>query len=159
MGLNNKCQSNFKPEKKIDLLPLPENVQIVKLFLNYMNDNGSSINHIINSLKSIISFGIYTGPQSFYEIKYKEDIFAFLNTKIKSIDFDPDKKWVTTWNFYLNRLKIFYRWLYNHQKSYNYEDHETKWQTPSFIGIKNKQTKRLIPIQKQKFGIKKNFCL
>jgi hypothetical protein len=29
-------------EMKIDLLPLPENVWIVKSFLNYMSDNGSN---------------------------------------------------------------------------------------------------------------------
>ena len=23
----------------------------------------------------------------------------------------PDKKWITTWNHYLNRIRLFFRWL------------------------------------------------
>ena len=36
-----------------------------------------------------------------YEITKKEQIIAFLDTKIKSNDKDPDKRWITTWNDYL----------------------------------------------------------
>ena len=34
---------------------------------------------------------------------------TFLDTKIKSNDTDPDKKWITTWNDYL------LRWFHNHK--------------------------------------------
>jgi integrase/recombinase XerD len=33
----------------------------------------------------------------------------FLDLKRKTEDKDPDKKWITTWNDYLWRLKYFYR--------------------------------------------------
>jgi hypothetical protein len=48
----------------------------------------------------------------------KEDINAFLNSKIKSLETDPERKWITTWNHYLNHLKFFFRWLCNeHNKA------------------------------------------
>ena len=34
----------------------------------------------------------------------REEIVSFLNTKIKDITVDPDKKWITTWNDYLWRI-------------------------------------------------------
>ena len=40
---------------------------------------------------------------------------TFLDTKIKSNDTDPDKKWITTWNDYLLRIKYFLRWFHNHK--------------------------------------------
>jgi integrase/recombinase XerD len=43
----------------------------------------------------------------------KEKILKFLDLKRKTEDIDPDKKWITTWNDYLWRIKYFYRWLHN----------------------------------------------
>ena len=33
---------------------------------------------------------------TFYDIKRKDQITAFSDTKIKSIEEDPDRKWITT---------------------------------------------------------------
>jgi site-specific recombinase XerC len=65
---------------------------------------------------------------------------------MKSIEQDPDKKWITTWNHYLNRIKLFVRWLYNYYliKEQNLEANE-EWVTPDFCKIKPKQTKRISP--------------
>ena len=72
----------------------------------------------------------------------------FLDTKIKDVQSDPDKRWIRTWNDYLQRIKYFFRWLYNQKKS------ETKgleplpisdWTTPVFVQIKEKRTKRISP--------------
>jgi hypothetical protein len=41
----------------------------------------------------------------FYDIQKKDQILAFLDTKIKSGNLGPDRKWITTWNDYLGRLK------------------------------------------------------
>jgi len=38
---------------------------------------------------------------------YKGHIINFLDSKIKTPEEDPDKKWITTWNVYLNHLKYF----------------------------------------------------
>jgi hypothetical protein len=57
---------------------------------------------------------------------------------------DPDKKWITTWNDNLHRIKHLFRWLYNQRGK-----HETipmpECETPAFAKIKEKKTKRLSP--------------
>jgi hypothetical protein len=88
----------------------------------------------------------------------REQIIKFLDTKIKTIEEDPDARWITTWNHYLSHIKYFFRWLYNayHKKtpesfsavngSYNYcLSSYYDWQTPSFIQIRKKKTKRTSP--------------
>jgi hypothetical protein len=62
-------------------------------------------------------FAMFLGPNiTFYEIKRKEQITQFLDRKIKTQEEDPDKKWITTWNHNLVRIKHFFRWLYNYKK-------------------------------------------
>jgi hypothetical protein len=77
-----------------------------------MKFNGCSDHHQNNNLKVVIAFAKYHGPDSsFYDIKKKEQIIAYLDSKIKSTEQDPDKKWITTWNHYLHRIKLFLRLL------------------------------------------------
>jgi hypothetical protein len=124
-----------------------------------MKSNGCSEKHINNNLKAIMNFesSLIDSKVSLLEIQKKHQILSFLDTKIKSHDEDPDRRWITTWNHYLNHLKYFFRWLYNiHENNNNgnnsqdeatsyplssYED----WKTPSFIQIKKKKTKRTSP--------------
>ena len=53
----------------------------------------------------------------FYELDWQrfvdQEILAFLDSKIKSNEEDPDGRWITTWNHYLSHLKYFFRWLHN----------------------------------------------
>ena len=81
---------------------------------------------------------------TFYDIRKKEQIIAFLDTKIRRED--NERKWITTWNNYLHRLKLFLRWLYN-QRGKDPEDiaPQSDWDTPSFARIKEKKTKRVSP--------------
>lgn len=64
---------------------------------------------------------------------------------------DPDKRWITTWNDYLLRIKYFFRWLYNNKiKSDKANDSNlffssAEWETPAFGNIRTKRTKRLSP--------------
>ena len=74
-----------------------------------MQEKGSSENHQVNNLKVVINFANFLGPNIiFYNINKKEQITSFLNTKIKSSDIDPDKKWITTWNHFLNKTNKFF---------------------------------------------------
>jgi hypothetical protein len=67
-----------------------------------MRSNGSSEHHQNNNLKVVIAFGNFIGKDnSFLDINKKDQFLEFLNTKIKSYDEDPDKRWITTWNIYL----------------------------------------------------------
>jgi hypothetical protein len=127
---------------KIQNIPNSKNIEIINEFLEYMRSNGSSEHHQNNNLKVVIAFSNFLGKDnSLYDTNKKDQILEFLTTKVKSYDEDPDKRWITTWNNYLNRLRLFYRWLYNHK---NDIDHEN-WQTPEFVKIKNKKSKRVSP--------------
>jgi hypothetical protein len=52
---------------------------------------------------------------TFYEIQKKDELFSFLDTKIKNNDADPEKKWITTWNDYPWRIKYFFRWFHSYK--------------------------------------------
>ena len=79
----------------------------------------------------------------------KRQVIAFLNTKLRNKEEDPDERWTTTWNDYLWRLKMFYIWLYNFKiKEENQINYSiiNNWNTPNFVNInKKKKTKRLSP--------------
>jgi integrase/recombinase XerD len=99
-------------------------------------------------LKVVIALANFLGTNTtFYDIKNKEQITAFLDTKIKSREEDTDMKWITTWNHYLNRVRLFVRWLYNARcKEVGCENTlSSEWDTPAFVKIKGKKTKRLSP--------------
>ena len=62
----------------------------------------------------IIEFSnFFDSNTTFYDINRKEQILSFLDIKIKDSEKDPDKRWITTWNDYLVRIKYFFRWIYN----------------------------------------------
>jgi hypothetical protein len=123
----------------IQTVPNPTNGEITNEFYHYMKSCDVSENHQNNCLKVVIAFANFLGADTtFYDIKNREQITAFLDTKVKSREEDPDKKWVTTWNHYLNRIRLFFRWLSNargkevsSEKPVSYE-----WETPAFVKIK-----------------------
>ena len=103
-----------------------------------MKNNGTSERHQNNNLIVMIEFSNYFGSNtSFYDINNKEQILSLLEIKIKDSSKDLEKRWITSWNHYLVRIKLFYRWLYNKDK----EIDKDYWETPEFLKIKNKKTK------------------
>jgi integrase/recombinase XerD len=79
-----------------------------------MKGNGASQRHQNNNLKAIIAFAKFLGPgTTFHQIRSKDQITRFLDTKMKGDILDPQKRWITTWNDYLVRIKHFFRWLQN----------------------------------------------
>ena len=116
-----------------------------------MKSNNSSERHIINNLKVLLNFDKYFKSEKSLKDVKRQDILSFLDSKIKSTEVDPEKKWITTWNHYFNHLKFFFRWLYNDY----YKQHDLSgksnvqpiedWTTPSFLKLKPKKTKRLSP--------------
>ena len=108
---------------------------------------GTSERYQNNDLKAIIAFSKFLGPSiSLYEVENKNQIISFLDTKIKNSQEDPDKRWITTWNDYLVRIKYFFRWLYNCKDKDTYDDIQfSEWVTPNFVQIKKKKTKRISP--------------
>ena len=101
---------------KVSTLQSKENADIIMDFYNYMCEKGSSENHKINNLKVVIDYAKHLGNVCLYDVNKRSQVTSFLNTKIKDVSIDPEKRWITTWNHFLNRLKLFFRWLYNMHK-------------------------------------------
>jgi integrase/recombinase XerD len=130
---------------KIHTIPNATNATIIEEFHKYMKDNDASERHQNNALKVVIAYAKFLGSDNtLYDIKHKEQITSFLDTKIKPIEQDPDKKWITTWNHYLHRIKHLFRWLYN-QRGKEEVMSQSEWVTPVFAKIKEKKTRRLSP--------------
>jgi hypothetical protein len=126
--------------KKIADVPNSINSALLSEFCQYMKSNDASESHQNNNLKALISFAHFLGPNvSFYDIKQSDIIIYFLDTKIKSLEDDPDKKWIITWNDYLGRIKYFMRWLHNY-RVISASIHQSDWITSAFVRIKEKKT-------------------
>ena len=103
-----------------------------------LDDEDSSVRNASNYLMILRLFSVDVSEKELSEIT-REDVIKFLDKRRKSTELDPDKKWVRTWNDYLNRLIGFYRWHANHETSRDRED----WNTPEpFNSIKKKKIKR-----------------
>ncbi|MGE5863010.1 MAG: hypothetical protein ACM31H_04495 [Nitrososphaerales archaeon] len=76
-----------------------------------------------------------------------------MQTKIKSIEEDPDKCWITTWNDCLLRIKYFFRLTYSCEDKDINNIPFSDWETPGFVIIK-KKTKRINPYLEKKLKIK-----
>ena len=133
----------------LNTIPNPVNASLVNEFYEYLKEIGTSDNYQNQNLKQIINFARYLGVEkTLYDVKTKEEIVSFLNTKIKESNLNPDKKWITTWNDYLWRIKYFFRWLHNYRlaKEKGQEPVEiSDWTTPEFASIKKKKSKRISP--------------
>ncbi len=119
-----------------------------------MKENGASERHQNNNLKAILSFSQFLDSKSLIDVNKREDVLAYLQSKIKDKDSDPDQKWITTYNDYLHRLKHFFRWLYNRSRNHSMDD----WKTPVFLqSMKPKKTKRLSPYSETEIWEKDEF--
>ncbi len=116
-----------------------------------MKNSGAGDKHINNNLKIVLSLTNSTNQNLSLDDVKRPEIIQFLDSKIKSTEQDPDRKWITTWNVYLNHLKYFFRWFYNEHNKQSDSNSGTEytsqidWITPEFMKIKKKKTKRLSP--------------
>jgi integrase/recombinase XerD len=124
------------------------NKTILIEFHEYLKEVDTSENYQNQMLKQLIPYARFLGETSFCDVSKKEQITVFLDTKAKSIESDPDKKWITTWNDYLWRVVYLFRWLHNYKLVKEIGEEPVSlsdWNTPSFAIIKKKKTKRLSP--------------
>jgi integrase/recombinase XerD len=122
---------------KIAYVPNKTNSAIIEEFYTYMKAKGLSEQHQNNVLKTVIAYANFLGPETtFLDIQQKSQITLFLDKKVKPLEQDPERKWITTYNHYLRRIKQFFRWLYNHRGKDEIvvEDSDTiaDWKTPSY---------------------------
>src|SRR6058998_155644 len=128
------------------------NASLLMELYQFMKENGLSESHMNNTLKTNMAFAKFLEIQniSFPDVRTKDQITSFLDTKVKTPEEDSDKKWITTWNDYLGDIKYFYRWLHNWKLAQENSDvqdmqSQTEWETPAFARIKKKKTKRVSP--------------
>src|SRR5215469_8514231 len=79
-------------------------------------------------------------------INAREQILNFLDHRKKDgkwvkREHDADGKYISSFNCYLKLLTIFFRWLFNKDKSEDGGD----WKTPTFLEIKYKKPLRASP--------------
>lgn len=124
----------------------PENVKIILRFFEFMKQIGTSERYQNNNLKAIIAYTKFLEPSiSLGQVKSKTQITSFLDTKIKTLENDPDKRWITTWNDYLDRIKYFFRWMHNYHDKEIDDVQFSDWETPDFVKIKKKKSRRISP--------------
>jgi len=132
----------------IQSIPNIVNKTLLVEFHEYLKEVDTSESYQNQMLKQLVSYAKFLSETSFYDVNRKEQITVFLDTKAKSIEVDPDKKWITTYNDYLWRIKHLFRWLHNYKIVKEREEDPlsvSDWKTPSFAIIKKKKTKRLSP--------------
>ena len=128
------------------------NKNLIQEFSKYLISKDSSASYQRNCIKIILMFADFLQSRkeektNLSEVTSIDDIIAFLDTRRKTKNEDPEQKWITTWNDYLWRIKIFYRWYYNTKifiTNNNIFDSQN-WITPDFLKIPKKKTKRLSP--------------
>jgi integrase/recombinase XerD len=122
-------------------IPNEENRSLVHKFVEFMKGTDTSEKYQRVNLIVVIRFARFLGPDHrLSDVKKQEEIVVFLDTLRKDKSIDPDKKWIRTWNDYLQRIKYFMRWYHNPGIA-----SVTDWQTPAFTQIKKKKTNRLSP--------------
>jgi integrase/recombinase XerD len=101
--------------------------------------------HIIDILSLMISLDKFYAPLSFTSISNKEQLLTFLDHRKQKDgkwvkrEHDVEGRYITSFNFYLGLLRIFFRWLVNRDKS------PEDWETPTFLKIKPKKSVRDSP--------------
>ena len=106
-----KLKDTLEKVRKLD----KSNSDLLIEFYEYLVAARTSERYQSDILKVLVKFSDFIND-NLMNVQKKEQIFAFLNTKIKSKEEDPEEKWITTWNDYLWRIKYFFRWLYNIKK-------------------------------------------
>lgn len=136
----------FTTVSNIQTVANPKNADLIIKFFEFMKRNGTSEGYQNNNLKTIIAYCKFLGDSvSLNDVNNKSQITSFLDTKIKTTEQDPDKRWITTWNDYLGRIKFFFRWLHNSANKEFNDIEISEWRTPDFVSIKKKETKRVSP--------------
>lgn len=133
----------------ISSIPNATNSALLYDFYQYMRSIETSESYQNGNLKIMIYFARFLGyATDFHSIQRKDQVLSFLNTRIKDTEIDPEKRWIRTWNDYLQRIKYFFRWLYNKREAEGKgleAPPQSDWITPSFIQIAEKRTKRISP--------------
>lgn len=85
----------------ISLISNSMNKALLYEFNQCMKSIGTSENYQNGNLKIMIYLARFLDSNiDFYQIQKRQQIISFLDTIIKDIQNDPDKRWIRTWNDY-----------------------------------------------------------
>jgi integrase/recombinase XerD len=128
------------------------NQVILKDFNEFLKAKNSSERHIMSLLTLLISLDRFYGPEPFTSINTREQLLIFLNHRYSQKqgkwierEKDVEGKYITSFNYYLGLLIIFFRWLCNSFCNKSDDLEEEKWETPAFLKIKRKKPLRDSP--------------
>jgi ssDNA-binding Zn-finger/Zn-ribbon topoisomerase 1 len=125
-------------------VPNQANAALLLEMHDYMHRTGASERHIKNHVYQNLLFAMHLGGKSYFDVSKQSEILAFLDTKRKSKDIDPDEKWKTTYNDYQDSIKFFFRWLYNQRGRDDLTD-SNSWETPAFAKMQHMKATRKSP--------------
>ncbi len=131
-----------KPEtiiRQVGELPKNHSVPLLEFKDWLIDEEDSMLSNAANYLRVLKLFSNHIGSDIDFKDVTREQVLEFLNQQKNSVEDDPDKKWIRTWNDYLARLIGFYRWLYSQESNRD----RSEWDTPEpFNSIKKKKNKR-----------------
>ena len=123
--------------KKVDSMSY-NNQLIVKEYTKHLQSKDhKSDRNIVNQLTLLISLDKFYQGLPFTSVNSKEQILKFLKNNFKDgkwveRECDSEGRYISSWNYHLGVIKIFFRWLTNKESN-------TEWETPSFLKIKLKK--------------------
>ncbi len=140
------------------------NRHTIQDYHRYLVSRETSTNYQKDNVKLIYMFAKFLGEsKTLYDVKDSDTIVAFLDIKRKNKEEDPEQRGIPTWNDYLWRLKMFYRWLCNVKMKGNNDQRKyydtSNWITPNFVNINKKKTKRLSPYNESDIWDKEELLL
>jgi|SRR5215217_6279113 len=121
--------------QQIDYVENKINKDLINEFSKYLILKDASANYQRNCIKIMLMFAEFIERQkdlTLTQIDSSTDILLFLDSRKRSREQDPDQKWITTWNDYLWRIKIFYRWYYNTKILFFNIFDSHNWISPTF---------------------------
>src|SRR5215472_1301783 len=108
--------------KKVDSMSY-DNQLIVKEYTKHLQSKDrKSDRNIVNQLTLLISLDKFYQGLPFTSINSKEQILKFLKNHFKDgkwveREYDSEGRYITSWNYNLGVIKIFFRWLTNKESN------------------------------------------
>ena len=98
--------------KKVEEISNEVKKQMIHDYHKYLISRDTGTNYQKDNIKLVQMFAKFIGESNtFYAVKKRETIIAFLDTSRKSKEEDPEQKWITTWDDY--RIVYRYRFFSN----------------------------------------------
>ena len=73
-----------------------KNADIIREFYQFMKNSCAGDKHINNNLKIVLNFTCLSDQNLSFKDVERSEIIQFLGSKIKPIEQDPDRRWITT---------------------------------------------------------------